>query len=694
MYLKSLQLSNFRKFGTKRNIIEFVDSKETLQQDINIASATTLIVGKNNSGKTTITKALEILQSPSPKFHANDFNFSYLNRLLAEYIKDNFDDTPTLTFKLIIGFDKNIKTDLVTNIFPFMTIENTTGSTEQSFEINIQYEVEEKEAFKSNVNAVLEKYNNATKRHLLFQKFLDVINEAAFELIYLNSDNDPIEKSKFKLANLINVEHIRANKNISDTSLSETFNKIIKYKGELKDVDLDENIEKINEDITTEIKDFNDNAINNVLHTIEDSKRFEVRLSSDLTIEKLMKSLIKYEYTEQGLHIPEGQFGLGYANLMSIIGHLIDYIEKYPDEESNSKLNLIFIEEPEAFMHPQMQELFIKNINEAIKELLNDSPKKINTQIVITTHSAHILNSKIHTSNSFNNISYIATPNNEANVVNLHDDTIITSEEDPDKKVNDLKFIKKHIKFKVSDMFFADAVIFVEGVTEETLLSFYINNNESLGLNKYYIAIFNINGAHGLVYHDLIKLLKIPTIVITDLDIKRTDEEKRAENPKKEDNKDPEYVQITSLRDRITTNATIKKYKGNDEIFGIEDYFEDENLYITYQSEQLEGYYATSLEEALILQNFNNEILNHVIQEVKPNIYKEIVGNPIDKKMLSNNSYKLQKKLSSSKSDFANWLLYYLSIEDDTTKHPELPNYIKSALDWLKIKLTPVNDGE
>lgn len=693
MYLKSLKISNFRKFGTNNNIIEFVDSKINLQQDINIALATTLIVGKNNSGKTTITKALEKLLS-SGNFNANDFNFAYLNRLLKQYSKKHFINIPTLIFKLVIGFDKSIKTDLVTNIFPFMTIENTNGTEEQSFEINIKYEITEKETFKSNVINVLNKYNNDEKKDLLFQKFLEILDEVSFELKYLNSNYEKIEKNKFKLANLLKIEHIRANKNISDTSLSETFNKIIRYKYDMKGVDLDDKIEGINKNISSEIKEFNDTSINNVLHKIEDNKRFQVKLTSDLTIDKLMKSLIKYEYTEQGLHIPEGQFGLGYANLMSIIGYLIDYIEKYPDEENNSKLNLIFIEEPEAFMHPQMQELFIKNINEAIKELLNGSSKKINTQIVITTHSAHILNSKIHTSNSFNNISYISTPNNEANVVNLHDNTIITTEENEIKKANDLKFIKKHIKFKVSDMFFADAVIFVEGITEETILSFYIDNHEILGLNKYYIAIFNINGAHGLVYHDLIKLLKIPTIVITDLDIERTEEEKKAENPKKEDNKDPEYLQITSLDTRTTTNATIQKYKGNDDISNIPTHFEDENLYITYQSEALEGYHATSLEEAFILRNYNNDILNNAIEKVKTNIYKEIISEPKNRKNLANNSYKLQKKLSKSKSDFANWLLYELSIEDDKSKHPELPSYIKNALEWLKTKLAPMSIGE
>ena len=42
MYLKSLKINNFRKFRNKNNLIEFVDSKDSLltQQDINVAKAT------------------------------------------------------------------------------------------------------------------------------------------------------------------------------------------------------------------------------------------------------------------------------------------------------------------------------------------------------------------------------------------------------------------------------------------------------------------------------------------------------------------------------------------------------------------------------------------------------------------------------------------------------------------------------
>ncbi|WP_407200209.1 AAA family ATPase [Citrobacter freundii] len=67
MYISFLKINNFRKFGENDNIIGFVKShSESPQKDL-VASSTTLVIGKNNSGKTTVTKALELLHSDSEK---------------------------------------------------------------------------------------------------------------------------------------------------------------------------------------------------------------------------------------------------------------------------------------------------------------------------------------------------------------------------------------------------------------------------------------------------------------------------------------------------------------------------------------------------------------------------------------------------------------------------------------------------
>lgn len=689
MHLKSFKITNFRKFGSKNNTVEFVGAKDNYSKSpINIAPSTTLIVGKNNSGKTTITKALNTLLSKGEKFHANDFNFIYLNSLLDEYKRGEFKSTPTIEFEVAVSINFDSDCDLVTNVAPFMNIENVQASKKEGvFRVLLKYEVNERTEFEKDIRLVIEKKNNDS---VLFRKFLELINNTDFSMNYYDAEGILLTDSKFNINDLIEIKVINANKIIDDKSLSETFNRIVKFRHKLENkpevknaVELE--IDRINSTITEKVSAPYTSSINEALSRIESSDHLEVNLRPDLTFEQIISSVIKYEYKEGIFHIPEGQFGLGYSNLMTIIGELIEYIERYPKQDCHSKINLICIEEPEAFMHSQMQELFIKHINDAVSFLLNDSKKEINSQLIITTHSSHILNSKIHSGNSFNNISYITIADNFSNVVNLNDRNVMGGNAGdaaaPNKEIEDLKFLKKHIKYKVSELFFSDAVIFVEGVTEETLLSYYIDQDNDL--NTHYISVFNINGAHGLVYHPLIKLLKVPNLIITDLDIKRTPEEK--ENCR----------QISNLKGKVTTNNTIIKYNPSGEkIENINGYFKDGNINVVFQHEKTGDYFATSFEESLILANYNNNILNKVLASLKPDVYSEIVGTPVDKNKLKDASFKLQSKLSKSKSDFSNELLYEIAICDDAGMIPSLPKYIEDGLRWLKGELKkPVAEG-
>ena len=42
---------------------------------------------------------------------------------------------------------------------------------------------------------------------------------------------------------------------------------------------------------------------------------------------------------------------------MVIIAKIVDYVELYSEKDINGSVNILCIEEPESFMHPQMQEL-------------------------------------------------------------------------------------------------------------------------------------------------------------------------------------------------------------------------------------------------------------------------------------------------------------------------------------------------
>lgn len=290
---------------------------------------------------------------------------------------------------------------------------------------------------------------------------------------------------KFKISNVMDIKFIRANNVKKDEELSEAFNKIISYRYGAtvadKKAQLDERIDSMNDDLTECIQGHHSTDINNAIGKIISSDVMGVDLSSNITEEKLVRGLLRYAYVEKGMNIPEGQFGLGYTHLVKIVAELIDYMEHYPDEMCNGKINLIAIEEPESFMHPQMQELFIKNINDALQVLIDDRKKNINSQLIITTHSSHVLNSKIHMGNSLDDICYVYEEGGYACAQNL-DNNLVVSDIKKKKEIEknkDFKFLIKHMKYKVSEMFFADAVILVEGFAEETILPFYLERGKT-----------------------------------------------------------------------------------------------------------------------------------------------------------------------------------------------------------------------
>ena len=677
MYLKSLRISNFRKFGTNNNVIEFVDAqgyeKYKCSEKFNIATTTTLIVGKNNVGKTTVIEVLDKLINRERAFKATDFNFIYLRELLSTYLLEvgELDKVklPCMEFIVEIGLDKG-NDDLITNIIPFMLLEDVEKG---KLDIKIRYEVREAEELRKEIeNLFAQQY----PRDLLFNKFLELLDKTPYVVNYDNKNNQQVD---FKLKDLIELRPIKANNIEGDRCLSKAFNKIVKYRYNVSlnqgEKTLEAEIIKINGKLSSSIKNKHTKPINETLKKIVSDDKMKVQLRADLSFQKFLDDLVRYEYVEKDISIPEDQFGLGYTNLMMIIAELMEYMERYPDDSFNSKINLISIEEPETFMHPQMQELFIKNINDAIIALLEIKHKNVNSQLIITTHSPHILNSKVHSGNTFNNINYMTVLSNYTNVINLNDEKIV-----PDSKniEDDLKFLKKHIKYKVSELFFSDAVILVEGLTEYTLLPYYLEADEKL--NKYYVSIFNISGAHALVYRKLLQELGIPVLIITDLDIKREKWEKGEDNKNKRNG----FQQISHLDNRITTNETLKYFNHNkDSIQDLREYIEEDNIIVVYQG-KISYYYATSFEEAYILTNYNNDILNATLKKLRRNIYKDIVGN---KEYRNNrkNSYKWQCKLEKSKSDFANELLYRILTTEKEI--PKLPKYIQNGFNILAKKL-------
>ena len=89
------------------------------------------------------------------------------------------------------------------------------------------------------------------------------------------------------------------------------------------------------------------------------------------------------------------------------------------------------------------------------------------------------------------------------------------------------------------------------------------------------------------------------------------------------------------------------------------------------------------------MTNAKNKLLNSVLKDIKPGIYKRIVmsGENIDFGQNIEKSYEWQMKLANVKSEFASVLLYALVSEEEPGKRPVLPEYIEKGLEWLAMKM-------
>ena len=112
MYLEKFTIENFRKFKDKNNEIIFANNVNG--KNLN---GSTLIIGQNNVGKTSIIAALK-RSTNCELFSATDFNFSYLSEIL-EYFYINL---AKIKSTFIDGEDKfrDERENLISGLSPFM----------------------------------------------------------------------------------------------------------------------------------------------------------------------------------------------------------------------------------------------------------------------------------------------------------------------------------------------------------------------------------------------------------------------------------------------------------------------------------------------------------------------------------------------------------------------------------------------
>jgi len=728
-----------------------------------------LVIGKNNCGKTSLLCILDKFignKSGTPTFAYDDFNLDFQRELETIYTTDKYQEIITelesaddnkwknigLSLKLFIEYTEadslanvsKLMMDLdpdnrtVVLLFEYiLDVENFKKIKGDFHEYQLIKERKEEDEENKVAEQETESEDNSSndkieRRNTLFNEFMKRNSKNYFRVLKKSiafdtttkRENDTeyinIVDEKISLLPIINFNIIPANREISNKDSDKTLSFLAsEYYKRKEETEQDSPEIKSFKDKLEETDVFLDSVYAGIFEKVVNKvelfggiKKGDsiISINSTLQHRELLKgnTTVMYDHNED-CSLPENYNGLGYLNLISMIFDIEllvnDFRRGNSINEEPADINLLFIEEPEAHTHPQMQYVFIKNIKDILKEASEGKDekgvKKFQLQTLITSHSSHITSES-----KFDDIKYFFKIENKNEVIakNLKDLKAIYGKAEADY----FKFLKQYLTLYRAELFFADKAIFIEGDTERILLPAIMKkidqedkskDDKSLPLLSQNISIIEV-GAYSHIFEKFFDFIGLKSLVITDLDATKqvVKDGKTVYEKCKIEDVDAKYISNASLKYFF---SSMLEGLGDDKKL---DYFKslsftskqlkknpadnkwilstDGHITITYQTKEKNtkdvDYCARSFEDAFF--HLNRQF---------------IIDNKSNFKSLKNidyfddttkDSYDLADKCVGKKPSFAMEILLNSKADEDKNEFSnwQIPAYIKEGLSWLK----------
>ena len=696
MILKKMKVENFRLL--KDFELEFKDELS-------------LVIGKNNCGKTSAIIILDKMLNSS-KLMWEDINLEYqkdiYNKINGFDISDQekFESLETVNLKLFIEYDDN---DSYANIQKYMMDlkpENNIIVLEFVLVINTKQIIQLKNIISEKKLKDFKMFSQFISKN--FTKFFEIKKysrgfDVGSNLIRQDRseefDNKDIQK-------VIKVAGIRADRAVSNDDrnhvLSALTSKYFSSYKTAKDksesvftrleetlLEADQELYKIYNGEKSESGELINGIFSNVIEAVKKysgaENGIDIAIESSISEKNLLSDNTNLSYRQgRNCSLPETYNGLGYLNLIGILFEIETKIQELFEQPAD--INLLYIEEPEAHTHPQLQYIFIRNIKSHIKahrkKLLEEKNRQL--QLLITSHSSHIVSEC-----NFDDIIYLKKNGNTVIAKSFNS----LKEEYGGDEQKGFKFVKQYLTINRSELFFADKAICIEGDTERILMPMMmhkIDNKEKpkadlIPLLSQNISIIEV-GAHSHIFMPLFSFLGTKVLFVTDIDSVKAE--------KKIDKNGKERTVYTSCHPdegTHTSNASIKEFfkdTGIDtsnnqfkELVGknAEDKIKD-NMRIAYQIPESEGkYQASSFEDAFIALN-KGFILKNKEGFYQYGALKNFAADEIE----NGDYYKFALNNVKKKSAFASSLLYFDKEDGNEDEKWTVPYYIEEGLLWIQ----------
>ena len=638
--------------------------------ELEVDPKTTLIVGRNNTAKTSCFECIgKVLDGT--QFSFNDYPLLKRENLYTDFasfmakeitFEDLCERLEPISIEFLVDYSLDAPEDNLGALSPFI-IDVDVDTTTALIRAEYKLKADEKSIWKIlepsyYVNGIFSPDDDV--HNAIISSFHKLFEMTIYAIKLKNAEDKQIKKQK-ELSELFPFHIIQAERRLGedgtqDNSLSSLISDFFDMSEDELDPSVSEKVKELRVIVETankKVQQQSDSILsalvsNAVGFGYPNGEELQLGVTTQLNIDDQIKNQTQLSYTAgtSNERLPSTYNGLGYKNLIKMEFLLAAFAKKV-EKCGDACIPLLFIEEPESHMHPQMQHAFAEYLEAFLAKITS-----IGIQTLLTSHSAHIANTMV-----FSKIRYAQKTKTGVIYKNLN-----TFAEENSSNID---FIRKYLTITKCDLFFADKAIFVEGASERLLLPDMIDKCAKAGnfdsqeykLPAQYYALVEIGGAYAYKFIPFAEFLGIPCLILTDLD---------SVSGQKGANGRIYYSSVPVSRGETTSNETLKWW-----VRKKKEIPEDDNTQIALTD-------ITSMSPAdktrcrchIEFQTTENGLCGHSLEEAIRNVNRTYYG-------LGDTPTEDDLEFSGKKkTDFA--LNLICECEDYA-----VPAYIKNGLVWL-----------
>src|SRR3569623_1918946 len=470
-----------------------------LLADVELAreEKTTLIVGRNNSGKTSLSEVIRLfVVEQNQKFHIEDFSNACYERFCEALIAKNAGARDEEVRALIPGIELRI-------YFQYDPNRPDLGPlSEFVIDLNPQcnealavarYELRDG-AIESLFAGQPADEMTEQSRRTIFQALRDRIPTLFVANIWAEDPSDPTNRKQTSvsaLRSVLRAGFVNAQRGLDDNTskdsdvlakiLESLFNAAKSPTADQADQAIARSLQEAVQEILQSIEGGFKAELQKLMPTLQTFgypglECAELETETRLDVERLLSRHTKVRYAgHHGVHLPESYTGLGIRNLIFILLQVVCFYRS-----------------------------------------IRADPTASGVHFIVSTHSSHVANAAGFESIRYFLPSLVADGTRRTTVKDLREGLRNAPEADR-------RFLHQYLTLTRCDLFFADKAILIEGTAERLLLPVIVEKlvniePETPKLSSQYITTMEVGGAYAHIFLDLLDFLELRTLIITDLD--------------------------------------------------------------------------------------------------------------------------------------------------------------------------------